>query len=121
MEEKFSKEYKCICRFFKEIGLYKEFLTYQREANEHVNFHCETVPCNTHKPYEALGHSAITSWIEKVKNVQFRYKLYDVFKVWVKEVKPNGIKPYTFIPNDMDYLIITPLKKIRVKELYFKS
>lgn len=91
MEEKFSEGYKVLCRFFKEIGLYKEFIDFQRK--ETIN-----IPVDTNNPVKALGNTSITYWIKKNKKIDFPYRLYEVFKLYLLELFPTlwqmyGSKP----------------------------
>lgn len=87
MEKDFSKGYKLLCRFFKEIGLYKEFLDYQRTQRQ-------TVPVNTENPFIALGNTSITSWLQTVKRIYVKHKLYETFKLWVRELYPKEYERY---------------------------
>lgn len=131
MEKKFSKEYKVICRFFKEIGLYHEFIIYQKEANKHFKFHCQTIPCNTHNLYEDFASSSITIWIEKVYGVTIMYSLYEVFIIWVREVymhkfkclffpkPPNGHDAY--VDDIVDDIIDKKSRKIMIENLILRK
>jgi len=126
MEKKFSKEYKVICRFFKEIGLYHEFIIYQKEANKYVNFNCRTIPCNTHNIYEDFAHSRITTWIEMVYGVTIKGSLYEVFNTWVREVYMREFKCPFFPkpPNGRAYaddIIDKQSRKIMIENLILRK
>lgn len=81
MTHNFSREYKLICRFFKEAGLYKEFLEYQKCDID--SYH--KIAIDTKEPVRELGESSITHFIEEKYSVRYLDKFYDVFKIWLNE------------------------------------
>lgn len=89
MNEEYSKGYKIICRFFKEIKLYKEFTTYQRDGEKYASFKCTKIPFDTNDCFGSFGKTCITAWIEHVKKVEFEVSLLSMFRVWVKYNYPH--------------------------------
>ena len=89
MTKEYSKGYKIICRFFKEIKLYKEFTTYQRNGEKYVRFKCTKIPFDTNDCFGSFGKTCITAWMEDVKNVTFEVSLLEMFRIWVKYNYPH--------------------------------
>jgi hypothetical protein len=96
-----SDEYKIIVRFFKEIGLYKEFKEYCHwcitcYVDGYYNFKTwET------RPLKNFGSTQITHWLESEKGIKLKgggFNLYDYFKAWLFTFYPNyydvSIEPY---------------------------
>ena len=124
-----SSEYRILCRFFKEIKMYHYFLMYQREGNKHVNFHCKPIDTDTENCVAALGKTSITVFIEEKTRVIFKYKLYEVFKVWLTQNREkigrgnvcyfnyqfDGIIKEVF---NKDHCTINPQKMIYKKKTY---
>ena len=75
MEQKFSEGYRILCRFFKEVKLYHEFIEYQ---NAHD---VKKIPINTENPVKSLGNTSITVWLEVHKKLFINSKIYEVFKL----------------------------------------
>lgn len=89
MNKEYSKGYKIICRFFKEIKLYKEFTTYQSDGEKYVRFKYAKIPFDTNDCFGSFGKSCITAWMEHTKNVTFDVSLLEMFKIWVKYNYPH--------------------------------
>ena len=98
--ENICDEYKIIVRFFKEIGLYREFKEYCHWCNT-----CYRGGCNfrTYKmnPLENFGCTQITYWLDGNKGIKLKdskFNLYDYFKAWLFVFYPNYYgnngKPY---------------------------
>ena len=85
-EKKYSIGYQALCRFFKEIGFYHEFINYQKDGEKYVDFKCAKIPFDTENVVKSLGKTSITSWMECTKSLRFRYTLHVLFIVWLKEI-----------------------------------
>lgn len=97
--ENICDEYKIIVRFFKEIGLYKEF-------KEHCHwciisnmraYNFKTWKTN---PLMNFGSTQITYWLDGNKGIKLKdskLNLYDYFEAWLFVFYPNyytsGVKP----------------------------
>lgn len=79
----FSKQYKLLCRFFKHIGLYKEFLDYQRYS---YNF---TVPFDTYNVLRDVGNTTITHWLKEKKKINVTPNIYVSFSLWLQAYYPE--------------------------------
>jgi hypothetical protein len=73
----FSYGYKLLCRFFKQIGFYYEFLEYQR------NTKYRTIPFDSSNIIDDFGCSSITFWFIHEKNINFKVSLYFAFQKWL--------------------------------------
>lgn len=92
MEQKFSEGYRILCRFFKEVKLYHEFIEYQ---NAHD---AKKIPINTKNPVKSLGNTSITNWFEVHKKLFIKSKIYEVFKLWLMELNPKLYDMYETPP-----------------------
>jgi hypothetical protein len=88
----FSDGYKLLCRFFKQIGFYKEFLEYQR------NTKYRTIPFNSSKIIDDLGCSSITHWFRHEKNIDFKIGLFYAFQKWLYVFYEEEYGAYIFYP-----------------------
>lgn len=73
----FSDGYKLLCRFFKQIGFYHEFLEYQR------NTKYRTIPFDSSNIIDDFGCSSISFWFMHEKNINFKVGLYYAFQKWL--------------------------------------
>lgn len=97
--DKFSPSYRLICRFFKEIGLYKEFLDYQRYATSWEG----VIQTNATNAFRVFGNSSITNWIKKNKHIYPKRNFYESFKLWVNVFYPLRYDDFT-----RDYYVREP-------------
>jgi hypothetical protein len=111
MDAKITKEYKIIVRFFKEIGLYKEFKDYNNEEDT-VKFHVDATDAITE-----FGKTSISHWLRRTRGIiVIGGNLYDYFKAWL----------YAFYPDLYPYLVYynTPseyfLKRVDKKKKIIK-
>lgn len=84
----YSKGYQVIVRFFKEIGLYEEFKSYQAQSS----WEYKRISVKTSDPIFSFGESAITKWIElhlKKKIFYYSYTLYNPFIAFVEAFYPE--------------------------------
>lgn len=68
MNKKYSKGYRIITQFFKEIGLYQYFLEYQRGG--HKSTSCPAFDVLTTDPIRAFSRSAITFYIRDIRKIR---------------------------------------------------
>ena len=100
---KHSEGYLLICRFFKEIGLYREFLEYQKNMMVFPHGYDKPVPFNTVNPVKDLGNTAITHWMMVKKNIKPYRNLIHSFKAWLRAFYPQKFDqwcPYDSIWDD---------------------
>lgn len=123
MEKKYySKAYRIICRFFKELGLYKEFVEYQ-QGETHVGYPCNSIPTDTITPVRAFGRTSLTSWFEDAKGIIIKPSLYEIFKMWIAEFYPEHIDHSVFYNPlfEKEYVLDMPRKKIKLKNIIKKK
>ena len=89
--ESVCDEYKIIVRFFKEIGLYKEFKEYCHWCNKCYmgSYNFKTWETN---PLKNFGGTQITYWLDGNKGIKLKdskFNLYDYFKAWLFAFYPN--------------------------------
>lgn len=89
--EYISDGYKIIVRFFKEIGLYREFKEYCHWCNM---CKMDTYNFKTYKrdPLSNFGDTQITRWLKDKRNIELKdknFNLYDYFKAWIFTFYPN--------------------------------
>jgi hypothetical protein len=98
--EYISDGYKIIVRFFKEIGLYREFKEYCHWCNK---CKMDTYNFKTYKqaPLSNFGSTKITRWLKNERNIELKDKnlnLYEYFKAWIFTFYPNyydvNVQPY---------------------------
>ncbi len=113
----FSDGYKLLCRFFKQIGFYHEFLEYQRNTKYY-----RTIPFDSSSIIVDFGCSSITHWFKHEKNIDFKIGLYYAFRKWLnvfyQEKYGNNII-YPHSNKDDDSCIIDRDKKT-IKLKYVK-
>jgi len=80
--EKYSKGYKLLCRFFKECGIYHDFMKYQREGDKYVSFFCKKIPTTSYDIVGDLAHTSFTAWLERIHGRSYR-TFYELFKAWL--------------------------------------
>jgi len=122
MEKKYSRAYRIICRFFKELGLYKEFVEYQR-GETHVGYTCNSIPTDTITPVRAFGRTNLTLWFEDAKGIIIKPSLYEIFKVWIEEFYPKHTDQPAFYYefHEKEYILDMPRKKIKLKNIIRKK
>ena len=101
--DKHSREYLIVCRFFKEIGLYREFLEYQRDAMITRKGYNMPVPFNTVNPVKDLGNTVITNWMAVKKGIKPYRNFIHSFKAWLRAFYPQKFDqwcPYDSIFED---------------------
>lgn len=90
--ESVCDEYKIIVRFFKEIGLYKEFKEYCHwSITCYVGGYYDFKTWETN-PLKNFGFTQITYWLNCHKGIKLkgsRFNLYDYFKAWLFTFYPN--------------------------------
>lgn len=87
----YSKGYQVIVRFFKEIGLYKEFKSYQTQSS----FEYARIPEHATDPIFYFGRSGITQWIELHLGKEICYYSYTLYYPFIAFVE-------AFYPEFMD-------------------
>lgn len=80
--EKYSKGYKVLCRFFKECGVYHDFIKYQREGEKYASFACVKIPATSYDIVGDLGRTSFTAWLERIHKRSYM-TFYDLFKAWL--------------------------------------
>ena len=99
---KYSDGYLLVCRFFKEIGLYHEFIEYQMECYN-GDFNYSPLPRYTNNPIKDLGSTGISYWMSVKKNkTPYRNFIYS-FKAWLRAFYPQRFDqwcPYDSIYED---------------------
>lgn len=80
--EKYSVGYRLLCRFFKECGIYHDFIKYQREGEKYVSFRCRKVPVTSDNIVADFGNTCFTSWMEVIHRQRFK-TFYELFKAWL--------------------------------------
>lgn len=87
--DKHSEGYLLVCRFFKEIGLYREFLEYQRDAIMIRKGYNMPVPFDTVNPVKDLGNTTITHWMIVKKHITPYRNFIHSFKAWLQAFYPQ--------------------------------
>ena len=81
-----TEGYKLIVRFFKEIGLYNEFIAYNNSDKWYVSMF---------RPYEEdplknFGNTSITHWLKDNKGITVKSgNFFDYFKAWLYVFYPD--------------------------------
>ena len=97
--ENICDEYKIIVRFFKEIGLYREFKEYCHWCITcyRGGYNFKTWETN---PLKNFGGTQITYWLESHKGIKLKdknFNLFDYFKAWIFMFYPNYYsEPYPY-------------------------
>ena len=118
--ENICDEYKIIVRFFKEIGLYKEFKEYCHWCNKLYSgaYSFKTWETN---PIRNFGGTQITYWLGREKGIKLKNKtlnLYDYFKAWIFTFYPNYYSdPYPY----KDALKTIDIEKRTIKIEFIKK
>lgn len=99
--ENICDEYKIIVRFFKEIGLYKEFKEYCHWCDKCYVGGTYSFKTWEMSPLRNFGGTQITFWLEGHKDIKLknnRLNLFDYFKAWLFVFYPNyydiGVQPH---------------------------
>lgn len=84
----FSEGYKVICRFFKKIGFYREFLDYQYSKGSFFDF-INKIPTNTTDPIAAFAKSSISYYLIFKKRARPTFRLYPYFIIFCQHFYPE--------------------------------
>ena len=123
----FSEGYKVICRFFKKIGLYREFLDYQYSKDSLCKYVIK-IPTNTIDPIADFAKTSISYYLFFKKRICPTLHLYPYFIIFCQHFYPEfyeksdkdfnnvmgDIKQYDFVVDkDNKVFIIKKLVKWR--------
>lgn len=100
---KYSDGYLLVCRFFKEIGLYHEFIEYQKDSMIIRKWYNKPLPQYTDNPVKDLGETSITNWMIAHKGIKPYRNFIHSFKAWIRAFYPQRFKqwcPYDSIWDD---------------------
>ena len=75
-KEKFSKGYKLLCRFMKEVKIYNYFLEYQKTQRQ-------IVKQDTNDVVKSMGNTSFSAWLEYTKSIYLSHNVYYTFKYWL--------------------------------------
>lgn len=118
--ENICDEYKIIVRFFKEIGLYKEFKEYCHWCDKCYmgSYNFKTWETN---PLKNFGGTQITYWLDSHKGIKLKdknFNLYDYFKAWIFTFYPTYYsEPYPY----KDALKTIDIEKRTIKIEFIKK
>ena len=115
--DKHSEGYLLVCRFFKEIGLYREFLEYQKCVMNCPKRYDRPVPFNTENPVKDLGNTRITHWMMVKKDIRPYRNFIHSFKLWLHVFYPQKFDqwcPYDSLMSDACSINISR-KKITIR------
>ena len=118
--ENICDEYKIIVRFFKEIGLYKEFKEYCHWCITCYmgSYNFKTWETN---PLKNFGGTQITYWLDSHKGIKLKdknFNLYDYFKAWLFTFYPKYYSdPYPY----KDALKTIDIEKRTIKIEFIKN
>ena len=90
---KYSEGYMLVCRFFKEIKLYREFIEYQMECYN-GDFDYSPLPRYTNNPIKDLGNTGISYWMKVKKNKTPYRNFIRSFEAWLKAFYPHKFKEW---------------------------
>lgn len=110
----FSDGYKLLCRFFKLIGFYKEFLDYQK------NTKYRTIPFDSSNIIDDFGCSSLSFWFRYEKKIDFKIGLFHAFQIWLfvfyqEEYGASIIYPASYFKYDGSCVIDKDKKTIKLE------
>ena len=94
--EKYSEGYRLLCRFFKEIRLYNEFIEYQKTHMDRGH-----ISPTTDNILRSLGETQFSHWIKYVKGKSVSANFFFIFRYWLMKFHPKFIQgDYSPMPEE---------------------